>query len=259
GAVSATRPLSGGGTTGPLLVLQDFEITNLLPNVWDFGARGIGQPATHEFWVLYAGGNFPGQGGSCTTSLAPGAACSINVEFKPPVPGPAVGTVRINYQDGLGMPYTSTRLVRGVGTTVGILEIAEQSDHGDGLVSDFGAVGLGSNAQRVFTVRNIGGGSVAAMTFAAPGAPFAWSGSSGAFPGTNGTCGLTLNAGATCTVDVTFKPTVVGDVSALLSLTYSDGTATQGASRSLVGEGIDGARLTITDWSGGGNNGGGAF
>src|SRR4029078_7738903 len=204
-------------------------------------------PATHEFWVLntggasagfitapaigtgfsYAGGNFPGQGGSCTTSLAPGAACSINVEFKPPVPGPAVGTVRINYQDGIGMPYTSTRLVRGVGTTVGILEIAEKSDHGDGLVSDFGAVGLGSNAQRVFTVRNIGGGSVAAMTFAAPGAPFAWTG--GNFPGTNGTCGLTLSAGAECAVDVTFTPTGVGNFSTLLSLRYNDCRAPDGA------------------------------
>jgi len=275
----ASRPLSGSGTTAPQLVVQDFEITNLLPNVWDFGSRGINQSTTHEFWVLntggayagfitapaigtgfsYVGGFFPGQGGSCTMSLAPGAACSINVEFKPTTAGPAIGTVRINYQDGLGMPYTSTRLVRGVGTTVGLVEIGEKSDHGDGLVTDFGAVGLGSNAQRVFEVRNIGGGPVSAINFAAPAAPFAWSGSSGAFPGTNGTCGLTLNAGATCTVDVTFKPTVVGDVSALLSLTYSDGTATQGASRSLVGEGIDGARLTITDWSGGGNNGGGAF
>ena len=68
-----------------------------------------------------------------------------------------------------------------------------------------------------------------------------------------------LAAGATCSVDVVFTPTAAGDFSTLLSLTYSDGSATQGASRTLVGQGIDGARLTITDWSGGGNNNGGPY
>src|SRR4029078_8226508 len=78
-------------------------------------------------------------------------------------------------------------------------------------------------------------------------------------PVTKRPCGLELSAGAECAVDVTFTPTGVGNFSTLLSLSYNDGSATRGASRSLVGQGIEGARLTITDWSGGGSNGGGAF
>jgi len=277
GPVIATRAMSGGGTTAPLLVVQDFDATNLFPTYWDFGARGINQPVTHEFYVIntggapanvmtapaigtgfgYVGGNYPGQGGSCSGSLAPGAACIVNVEFRPTAPGPVSGNVRINYQDSMGAALSATRVVRGVGATVGLIAIEEKVDNGGGLLSDFGAVGLGSSGERVLIVHNIGGGSVSAMSFAAPGAPFAYAG--GTFPGTNGDCNLSLTAGATCTIDVVFTPATVGEFSTLLSLTYSDGSATQGASRQLAGEGVDGARLTITDWSGGGNNGDSAF
>ncbi len=93
------------------------------------------------------------------------------------------------------------------------------------------------------------------MAFASLGTAFAFAG--GSFPGTKGDCGTMLAAGATCSVDILFTPTTAGDFSALLSLTYNDGSATQGASRTLIGQGIDGARLTITDWSGGGSNNGG--
>jgi hypothetical protein len=277
GAVTASRPLSGSGTSGPLLVVQDFDATNLTPSAWDFGTRGIGVPATHEFYVVnngsatasamsapaigvgfgYVGGNYPGTGGSCSTLLAPGASCIVNVVFQPVAIGLATGSVRINYQDTTGSPFSASRAVRGAGTNTGLLDIAEGTDHNEGLVTDFGAVGLGSAGDRVFTVRNVGGGGVSAMTFATPGTPFSFAG--GSFPGTKGNCGATLAAGAACTVDVAFTPVAVGDFSTVLSLTYNDGSATQGASRAMIGQGIDGARLTISDWSGGGNNGDGAF
>ena len=143
--------------------------------------------------------------------------------------------MRINYQDSLGTPYTATRVVRGVGSTVGLIAIDQKSDGGGGLVSDFGATGLGSSSDRVFTVTNIGGGPVSAMSFASLGTAFAFAG--GSFPGTKGDCGTMLAAGATCSVDIVFTPTTAGDFSTLLSLTYNDGSATQGASRTLIGQG----------------------
>jgi len=277
GPASTIRPLSGSGTSAPVVVVQDFDATNLTPAAWDFGTRGIGVPVTHAFTVVntggapasgmtappigagfgYVGGSYPGQGGSCSTLLAPGASCTVNVVFQPAAAGPATGNVRINYQDPNGNTLSASRVVRGVGTNLGLLEISEKADHNEGLVTDFGPVGLGASAGRVFTISNVGSGGVSAIAFAPLPAPFAWTG--GTFPGANGNCGTPLAAGASCTVDVSFTPSGVGDFAALLALTYTDGTATQGASRALTAEAIDGARLAIRDWSGGGDEDSGSF
>ena len=186
----AARPLSGSGTNGPQIVVQDFDVTNLVPAAWDFGTRGINQAATHEFTVIntggapaglitapaigpnfaYVGGNYPGQGGSCSTSLAAGASCIVNVEFRPTAPGPATGTVRINYQDSLGTPYTATRVVRGVGSTVGLIAIDQKSDGGGGGAAQrLRRDGPRQQQRPRFTVTNIGGGPVSTMSFASLG------------------------------------------------------------------------------------------
>ena len=44
GPVVAARPLSGSGTNAPQIVVQDFDVTNLVPAAWDFGTRGINRP-----------------------------------------------------------------------------------------------------------------------------------------------------------------------------------------------------------------------
>jgi N-acetylneuraminic acid mutarotase len=78
---------------------------------------------------------------------------------------------------------------------------------------DFAAVDLGAGATRTVTVTNSG---ARALTFSAvafggaDGALFARSG--------GGTCGATLAAGASCTLELTFAPTTTGTKTALLSL-----------------------------------------
>jgi hypothetical protein len=272
GANSASRPMSGTGTSAPLLVIQDFDVTNLYPGGWDFGTRGIGNADSHQFYVSntggaaavsmqapaigsgfgYVGGTYPGSGGTCSTTLSAGGTCTVNVFFQPAATGPATGAVKINYRDGVGTQLAASRVVTGTGTMLGLVQIDQKSNGGDGLYTSFGSVAIGSAAEQGFTVRNIGGGSVSGMSFSALGAPFSFAG--GTFPGNGGDCGTTLVAGASCTIVVDFTPTTVASFSATLSMTYSDGVSSEGTSRGLVGQGVDGAELQISAWSNGGSD-----
>ena len=214
GPAIATRPLSGSGTNAPVLRCR----TSTSPTSaagWDFGTAGS-RLATHEFVVIntggapagaisapaigagfgYVGGNYPGQGGSCSTSLAAGA---VHRQRRVPAGG-ARSRHRdraLAYQDATASPFTAARVVRGVGTTVGLIEIRQRQSR-TGAAQRLRRVGLGSSSDRVFTVRNIGGGPVSAMSFAALAPPFA-------SPG--GDLRDSLAAGATCTVDILFTPT----------------------------------------------------
>jgi glutamate-1-semialdehyde aminotransferase len=67
-------------------------------------------------------------------------------------------------------------------------------------------------------------------------APFNFYG--GAYPGTGGTCAVTLSAGATCTIMVDFSPVTTGVNSDSITLDYNDGVNLQQATRDIQGTGI---------------------
>ena len=270
GTNHANRPMSGNGASGPVLVVQDFDVTNLQPGGWDFGARGIGNADTHQFYVLntggatatsmtgpfigngfgYVGGSYPGSGGTCSATLAAGASCFVNVAFQPTSPGPTTGAVKIDYRDSTATQLSASRVVTGVGTTLGLLQITQSKDDGGGLLIDFGTAPLGAAAEQPLMVRNLGGGSASNMAFASLAAPFAFAG--GVYPGTGGDCGTSLAAGASCTIVVDFTPAGVGTFAGTLSVTYNDGGSTQSTSHGLIGQGVDGAALAVTAYSSGG-------
>ena len=270
GAASATRPLAGSGTSEPVLTVQDFNGINLQAAAWDFGTIGVGGSATHEFFVTntggatasalspvaigtgfgYLGGSYPGTGGTCSTSLAAGRSCTVEVQFQPAAPGLTAGTVTLAYQDASANSFSASRIVRGIGTASGLIQIIDSSGHGPALLTDFGVIALGGGADRTLTLQNIGGGAVSGMSLAAFVLPFSLSG---------GTCTTSLAMGASCLVAIHFAPTAVGDSLAALAVSYNDGSATQSVSRTLAGHAVDGARLTISDWSNGGDNGGDPF
>jgi hypothetical protein len=267
-ARNATRPLSGTGTTAPVLVIEDFQGVSFA-GPWDFGTRGIGIPSEHQFFVTntggaqavgitapavgvgysYKGGTYPGAGGTCGTTLAAGSTCSVYVLYAPVASGVATGTVRLDYGDGAGGSYSATRAVRGVGTTQALLQIDDNNSGGGGPVSDYGVLGVGHTSDRTLTVSNFGGAMATTITFTAPAAPYQWSG--GSFPGNGGTCGPTLAAGTSCTLVVTFAPVAAGTFPAAVRASYNDGAASQTAQRSLTGQAVDAAFLVINDWTGG--------
>src|SRR5207249_1360667 len=121
--------------------IWDFDVgqgqgLNIGPS-WNYGVRGIGVTDEHEFFVTnsgggtaasltapapgvgfgYKGGTYPGSGGSCGATLAPGASCSIVVTFSPVAVGAASGKVLLNYTDTpVTGSFQASRSIQGVGT-----------------------------------------------------------------------------------------------------------------------------------------------
>ena len=94
-----------------------------------------------------------------------------------------------------------------------------------------------SGAQTV-TVRNTGTAQLTGGTFTIAG-PFAR-------PFAGGTCGATLNVGATCTINVVFSPTTVGALTGTLTVAYAGGATVTGSPVALSGTGTAEGRLTFT-------------
>ncbi|HVU51293.1 MAG TPA: choice-of-anchor D domain-containing protein, partial [Polyangia bacterium] len=250
-AQMATRGLTGTGTSHAFLTISDGA-------TYDFGTRALGATSTHAFTVTntgaatagalaaaplaapfaFAGGAYPGTAGTCATTLAAGASCTVNLAFAPTSAGAAAGTLHLDYDDGFGAAGAATRALKGAGTSLAFLAIS------DGPTYTFPTLADGATGEHTFTVTNTGLADAASLAAGALAAPFAYKG--GAYPG-GGTCGATLAAGASCTVVVTFHPSAPGPSSGSLSLAYDDSLAAASASVSLAGDGALPALLALSD------------
>jgi hypothetical protein len=178
----------------------------------------------------------PGAGGTCGATLAPAATCTINVVFSPTAVGAANGTLTITASVAVtGSPVTLT------GT--GIAATAVASVTGGPLA--FGNVPTGTtSASQTLTLHNTGNANLTGITVVVT-APFSRpAGAAG------GTCGATLAAAATCTINVAFSPTAVGAATGTATITGN--VTVTGSPVSLSGTGIArvvAATLTPTTWS----------
>lgn len=186
----------------------------------------------------FKGGAFPGVGGTCSTSLNAGSSCSIVVTYNPGVTGLQTDDIEISYFNGAGSQL-ATRTLSGTGAAPASLSLDE------GPAYDFGDVAMGAVREKIFTLSNGGGVGASAISGGGLAAPFAFKG--GAFPGTGGNCGLTLAAGASCSLVVTFAPTAVAPYSDDIEIGYFNGAATQGTTRNVVGNAVAPAQLALSD------------
>ena len=107
----------------------------------------------------------------------------------------------------------------------------------------FGSVATGANsAAQTLALHNTGGATLTGITLAFSSAVFHRPAGAAA-----GTCGATLAAGATCTINVIFSPTAVGLVNATLTITASVGVT--GSPVSLSGTGV--AAVAVASVTGG--------
>jgi len=165
---------------------------------------------------------FNRNGGSCAGTLNAGASCTINVRFSPTAAGPATGTVTI----------TSTNTATVANSPVGL------SGNGIGprltvnpASLSFGSriVGSGNSANQVLTLTNAGGSQQATGLSIVVSAQFNRNG---------GSCGTTLNAGASCTINVRYSPTAVGAASGTVTITAANASSVTNSPVSLSGTGI---------------------
>ncbi|MCB0356958.1 MAG: choice-of-anchor D domain-containing protein, partial [Bdellovibrionales bacterium] len=254
-AQTAQRNVQGTGANPADLVISDAA-------TYDYGSKGIGSTTDYTFTITnnggvpantmadagvsglaapftYKGGTYPGTGGTCSAGLAASATCTIVVRYAPTALGFASDTILIDYNDGLAMTQ-STRDVQGTSANPALLTFVEAPSY------DFGTKGVGSSSDKTLNITNSGGVSATALADAGGlASPFTFKG--GAYPGTGGSCGVTLAASATCTVVVTFSPSATGAVSDTVIVDYNNGSSAQQVSMGLDGTGASLAFLTITD------------
>ncbi len=223
---------------------------------YDFGSRATGSTTQNTFTVTYtggatvtgmsdvglsapfsfAGGTYPGTGGTCGTTLSSGT-CTIVVHYMPTTVATHNGTLQINYNDGFGAA-SATRPVTGTGISPAVLTFSPSTQY------DFGTHATSEPVDATFTINKSGTATATSMSGAALSAPYAFKG--GTYPGTGGTCGATLSSGS-CTIVVTYTPNSVATHNATVSVNYNDGASAQIASRNLTGTGAAWAYISLSD------------
>ncbi len=251
GAQQSTRAVSGTGSTVALVAISDGP-------GYSFGERAVNSSVNKTFTLTnsggvptsslagstltapfsYAGGTFPGSGGTCTAALAAAGTCTVVVTYAPTSASSFSDTLTITYHDGLASQSTA-RTLAGTSANPAVLTLS------DGPTYDYGTKSIGSTTDKSFTVTNTGAFASSAMAGAGLAAPFTFKG--GTYPGTGGTCGATLSAAATCTVIVTWAPTVTGVQSGTLTVNYNDGASAQSVSGAVTGTATASATLLISD------------
>jgi len=236
-APSSTATLTANGVNGEL---------SASPSTLDFGSVTIGTTSSARSFtvtndgslpttigtVLVSGGEaseFPLAGGTCAgATLAAGGTCTVSVSFKPGGTGERDASMDVA---GSGGAAVSVALA-GTGANPPRPALAASPT-----ALDFGELIVGSTgtAQAV-TVRNSGN---------VPNTPtVSVSGSAGAdFTIASNGCGRSIAAGSSCTVNVSFSPTVPGARVATLAVS---GTGGSSASVHLTGTGKLNPVLTVS-------------
>jgi hypothetical protein len=186
-----------------------------------------------------------GAGGTCTTTLAAGASCTITVVFTPTAATLYTGTATISASvlvanSPVALSGTGVALVQAASVTPTSLAFGNQ------------ARGVASPPQTI-TVTNTGNVALAGGTFTfGGGTPQPYTRPGGA---AGGTCGAALAVGAACTINVVFTPPATSTNGTAfnrnLTVAYTGATVT-GSSVSLSGTTeFPGGTLTFASATGG--------
>ena len=225
GAVETQLPPQphGSVTGGPLnfgsvIVGASSTLTLTLVNDGNASLNGVALAFTSVFTRSVA------SPGTCGTSLAATSTCTINVVFSPTAIGPASGTLAITATNGSVQASPVTLTGTGYSPTVAPSSLS------------FGNVVAGTtSASQTVTLSNLGTTALTSTSFGFTPAAFLRSTSS------PGTCGTSLAANSTCTVNVVFSPTGAGLVNGSLTVTAMSGAASVpvvGSPITLTGTGV---------------------
>ncbi len=237
--VTASLPLSGTGmhTSNLTFSTISYNFGNIIQTQSKtiiLTLRNSGTVDVNNFSVTpletpfsFSGGDFPGNNGTCSNSLSAGADCNIEVTFAPDTTGDFSQYLTLNYNNEYQDTLSRIRL-DGRGIAQAILNFSTPDMY------NFGTINSGEDISHLFTITNAG--SVQATELSGRfTSNFKFTGD--LYPGTNGTCGATLNAGASCYLDVTFYPTNGQSYQGYLYIDYNDGLDQQTATKELQGTG----------------------
>ncbi|HXJ91874.1 MAG TPA: choice-of-anchor D domain-containing protein [Terriglobia bacterium] len=152
---------------------------------------------------------------TCGSPVLPGANCTVNVTFTPTAAGTANGVLTLTDDSG-NLGATQTVALTGLGTTPGASVTPAKISFPSQVVGTTGA------SQNV-VLKSTGDGplQISSVTVGTP------------FSETN-SCPASIAAGSSCTISVSFTPTVAGSASGTLTIVDNAGTQTV----SLTGTGL---------------------
>jgi hypothetical protein len=175
-----------------------------------------------------ASGNFA-ETTACPSSLPAGASCTVSVTFTPTATGTLSGS--LTFTDDAA---ASTQVVYLYGTGVNAGDLTESSTS-----LSLGNVTVGQSSTQAVTITNTGGESVIVTSVSTSGAGLSLSGM--ATP-------LTLGAGQSSSLNVTFAPTSSGPLNGAVHLT--DNSPTPNVTISVSGTGVAALSPQVTlSWS----------
>ncbi|MDA9189407.1 choice-of-anchor D domain-containing protein, partial [bacterium] len=194
--------------------------------------------------LTYSGGGFPGTNGSCgILPIVAGTSCFVEIAYSPLVTEVVADTLSVDYNDGYP-PTAATNQISSISIS-GTSATPADIDFDEAPSYDFSQLVIGTSANNIFTIRNLGGSTASNLTGGALAPLFSYTG--GVFPGAGGDCTNSLPAGAFCTVDITFNPTANGNFSTPFLIAYNDGVSGIVESITLTGEGLDPAELILSE------------
>jgi len=175
--------------------------------------------------------------GTCATSLIVNKSCTLSVTFTPQTIGPESASLTITDNNGAVAGSTQTIALSGTGLAVPGVSLTSSLNFGPQ------PVGV-TSAALLAILQNTGTGTLSIAAIRLGGA------NAGDFAlSTGSTCGTSLAAGASCSVALTFTPSILATESASLMVVDNAGNvagSTQSAAISGTGIGIPTASVTPT-------------
>jgi hypothetical protein len=165
----------------------------------------------------------PGSTCSQSAALAPGASCTLLINFVPTQSGVTNGTLTLT-DNHLGASG-STQVIKLNGQATGTGTVGATLSPS---AYNYGSVNVGSSASQSFTLANTGTSAINIASTALPNTLFAVGST---------TCGTSLAAGASCAYTLVFKPATTGAQTTTFSVTDDAGTQTA----ALTGTGVQAA------------------
>ncbi|MDR3740903.1 MAG: choice-of-anchor D domain-containing protein [Terracidiphilus sp.] len=220
-------PTQSGSATGTLSVTDNVGTQSaslagtgepaatdtLSPTSLTFGGTVIGESSSSQTVTLTNSGGMPltsiaisatgpfTESSACGTILATNSSCSISVAFLPTASGAATGQLTV--ADAL---HTQTAALSGTGLLAPAISVNAPS-------ATFAVQAVETaSAPQTLTMTNSGGSPMASLSFSITGV------SASSFATGASTCGTTIASGASCTVQVIFKPAAAGGNAATLAI-----------------------------------------
>lgn len=229
GSDNASYTFSGGGKQVAITITGSggapaAAVLASTPSTLSFGSITVGSTSSAQAVTLRNTGGAPASGislansnaaefvvsgNTCGATLNAGATCTLSVAYRPAGTGSDGGTLTFSHAGGTPAAVSMT----GTGTQAASPSLAASPP-----LAAFGSITVGqTSAATVFTITNSGGAAATALAMA--------NSNAGEFVVSGNTCGVTLDAGATCSLSVAYAPGAAGSDTASLTFAYAGGGA----------------------------------